>query len=199
MRAVAGGADQVLVARVEEEVVQQGVGGHSAHLCLAVFDGDFPGFGNVFQGSNKAASGWCGVDGAYPGALSGIVFNGDKIQHLQIGGVEQHHGVGQVVCCQHIVAVSGNCDVAHVDAGANFGHHFQIVDIVFGNPAIPGAKVHITAVRAVFGAAVQGEAAGEAVDGLHFVAIEQGDMVVADFHDQEQVHQVRLKHRLIRQ
>ena len=63
---IAGSADKVFVARVEEEVVKPGVGLHSAYLCPVVFYRDLPGFGNVFQGSDEAVPGWGGVNGTYP-------------------------------------------------------------------------------------------------------------------------------------
>ena len=98
-----------------------------------------------------------------------------------------------------MVAIGGDGNVAHVDTGADFCNDFEVVEVVLGDPAIAGTEVNVAAIGAVFGAAVQGVAAGEAVDGFHAVAVKQGYVVIADFHDQKQVHHVGVISRFVRE
>jgi hypothetical protein len=46
---------------------------------------------------------------------------------------------------------------------------------------------------------MKGVTAREAVDGFHPVAVEKGNVMIADFHHQKQVHHVGLVSRLIGQ
>jgi len=108
--------------------------------------------------------------------------------------------VRQVVGDHDVTVVGGNREIARVDAGADFGDQLEIVNVVFTDPAIARCEVNEAAVRGILGPAVQGEAGLEAMDRFEAVAVQQGNVVVAQLDDQEQVEQViHLEHRFVGQ
>src|SRR5690554_511742 len=152
-----GRPDDVAVIQVEEEVVQVVGCLHSVQREIAddglvtcgpyLRPADLPHLGNITQGRDEAVTGRGGIHGADPrGVAIESLYRNDGDQ-FEVTGIQQHQSVGQVVAGQHIVAVGRNSDVAHVDASAYLGGHFQIVDIVLGYPAIAGAKIDVTPVR----------------------------------------------------
>ena len=213
----ARGAQRVGVVLAEEEVVQRFVQHRAAHAQKAVLGqaflhlvvvheavvdrlglgvvADFPQFGDVLERHHEAAPRLGVVHGRHARALAAV----ERVRRigapvLQLG-VEQHHRVRQVVGGHHPLAVARDGDVAHVDAGAHLGHHLQVPQVVLGDPAVARAEVDVAPVRCELGPAVQGKAAGKAVDDLEAVAVEQRDVVVAAFDHHEQVHRVGLPPR----
>ena len=205
-------AQRVGIVLAEEEIVQRllqrraahaqktRLGHRFAHLVIVhqpVVDrrrlrvvADLPQLGDVLQRHHEALARLGVVHGRRARALAAIQqLRGVGALVLQLG-VEQHHGVRQVVGRHHPLAVAADGDVAHVDAGAHLGHGLQVPQVELGDPAVARAEEHVAPIGRELGPAVQREAAGKAVDGLEPVAIEQGDVVVAAFDDHEQVHRV---------
>ena len=200
------------VALVKEEVVQGPVQRRAAHVLVTRFgDGfahlvvvhqavvngsglgvvrDFPDFRQVLERQHKAASRRSVVHGRNArGALAVERGGVETLGQVQVG-VKQHGGARQVVGCHDPAAIAADGHVAHVQAGAHFGHHRQVPQVVLGDPAVARAKEHKAPVGRELGAAVQRVAAGKAVDDLEFVAVQHRDMVVAAFDHQKEVHRV---------
>ena len=211
------GAHDFGVVLGEEKVVErfgqlgpagiQVAGQETAFLVLEVVDeprrnvlglgvvADLPYFRHVFQGSDEAPARRGVIDGGDARAfLARHVPDRMDLEQLEVA-VQQHQGVRQVVGDGNDLAVRRDCDVAGVDAGADFGDHGQVPDVVLGDPAVARGEEDVAAVLGELRPAVQRVAAREAVDRRQAVAVEQGDVVVADFDDDEQVHHVHALER----
>ncbi len=218
--ALARRAEQVAVGGVEEEVVERLLDGDPAqgeqplrggqgllHARLvrmhhagidrprALVGGDLPDLRDVLERHDEAVARPRLVDGADPRALPapGVGRRDDAAQR-QVRRIEQDERVRQVVGDREEPAVGRDGDVARVDPGANLGHHAQIVQVVLGDPAVARGEVDEAPVGRELGPAVQREAAGEAVDGLEAVAVEDGDVMVAAFHHHEEVEGIGREH-----
>ena len=123
---------------------------------------------------------------------------GIGLHQVQVG-VEQRQRVRQVVGRHHPAPVARDRHVAHVQAGAHLGDDGEVPEVVLRDPAVARAEVDVAAVGRELRSAVQRIAAGEAVDALEAVAVDQRHVVVAAFDDDEQVHRVGAPHRLGRQ
>jgi hypothetical protein len=98
--------------------------------------------------------------------------------------------VRQVVADQHPLAVAGHSGVARIETGADLGDHHQMVEVIFADPAVARGEIDEAAVRRKLRSAVQRIAAGKAVQALETVAVEERDMMVAGFDDDEQIQRV---------
>jgi hypothetical protein len=70
----------------------------------------------------------------------------------------------QVIGDHDVAAVVGNREVARIDAGADFGDQFEVVDIVLADPAVARGEVNETTFVRILGPAVQREARFETMD-----------------------------------
>ncbi len=152
---------------------------------------DFPDFRHILQRGNETLARRGVIDRRDARGLVALgVHHRDDLRQRQILRIEHHQRVRQVVGDHHPLAVARHRRVARIEAGADLGDHFQVPQIVLGDPAVARGEVDEAAVRRIFRAAVQRIAAGEAVDAFELVAIEHRDVVIAGFDDDEQVHRV---------
>ena len=221
---IAPRSQKVAVIRVEEEVVERLIESDAAgtelaglrnpldHAGLVAVDepaidrlgivaiGDLPKFRHVLQSDDEAAARAGVVDRADArGCLARTVGGRNHFQRLQVGGIQNDQAVRQVIGRGDVAAIAGQRDVAQIDAGAHFRNNRQVVEVVLGDPAVPRSEEHVAAVRRELRAAVQGEAAGKPVDRLEPVAVEDGDVMVAALHHDEQVQRVRGENGFVRQ
>ena len=211
--AIPRGADQDLVALIEEEIIQKAIelgpahregaglpGGPLLHPVIVhgavidrqgiVRDHDLPDLGDILEGGDEALPGGRGIDGAHPAGLAGFVLDRDQLDGQQVPGVQDHQVVGQVVGHGDIAAIAGHRQVAGVDAGADLGHRLKAVQIEFADPAVPGGEIDEAPVIGEFGPAMQGAAGGKAMEGFQAVAIQDGGMVIARLHHHEEIQRV---------
>ncbi len=217
----AGGAQQMAVALVEEEIVQRLVQRRAAHVVeaglgdgfthfvvvhQAVVDGrslrvigNLPDLRYVLERHHKALA-RCGVvhGGSARCALAVQCGGLESLGQLKVG-VEQHHRARQVVGGHDPAAVAAHRHVAHVQARAHLGHHGQVPQVVLGDPAIARAEEHVAPVGGELRPAMQGVAAGKAREHFKAVAVQHRDMVVPAFHHDKQVHRVGFPLRLVGQ
>ncbi len=141
---VAGRADQMLIGRIEEEIVQVVVQMNAAHgerariretLARAIVMygtlvhrlgvigvADFPHLLEILQGRDEAFSGRCDVYGAYARAVSAIVAYRNHLQRSQIHRIQKHQRMGKVVCHHDIAAIARHGQIAAVDPRTDFGN-----------------------------------------------------------------------------
>ena len=86
-------------------------------------------------------------------------------------------------------------EVAGVDPGPDFGHDLQAVQVILGDPAIAGGEIDEPSLGGEFWATMQGEAAFKPGDRFEPVAVQNGDMVIAAFDNDEQVQRIGGKDR----
>jgi hypothetical protein len=91
---------------------------------------------------------------------------------------------------RHVPAILGDCHIAGVQANPHLDHHFQVPQVELGDPPIARGKENVAAVPGELGTAVQRVAARKAVDRFEPVTIQDGHVMVAAFHHQEQIHEV---------
>ena len=219
--AAARGADQVVVMRVEEEIVEVIVEHDAArcerprhresfcHLVVVheavehrrrvVVVAHFPDFGNVLERGDKALARRGVVHRRHARGLAVVILHIDHLERLEVARIEHHQRMRQVVRDHRIAAVARYREIARVDAGAHFGDELQVPDVVLGDPAVARSEIHIAAIRRKLRPAVQGITRREAGDGFELVAVQDGGMVIAEFDHHEQVERVSLEHRLVRQ
>src|SRR3989338_6945310 len=101
----------------------------------------------------------------------------------------------QIIAHQHRLAVAGHSEVAGVDAGTCFGYHLQIVNIEFADPAVARGEIDEAAIRGELWPAMQRKARLETVNRLEFVAIQNGGMVFAQLHHDEEIKRVGAEYR----
>jgi len=107
--------------------------------------------------------------------------------------------VRQVVGDGNPLAIGRHRGVTGIDAGTHFGDQGHVPQVVFADPAVARGEIDKAALRGKLRPAMQGKAAGKAVDGRQAVAIDQRYMVIAAFDDDKQVHRVGRKGGLVGQ
>ena len=220
--AVPGGADDAVVLLGQEEVVEIAFDRDAAHregdflmgvagVLTVIVDpagkprgwvvliADLPYLGNILEGGDEARARIGGVDGADPGALAFVIPDLDHLQGREFPGVQCHQRMGQVVGHHDVAPIVGDRQVAGIDAGAYLGDVFEIEGVELAYPAVAGGEIDISAPFGPLGPAVQRKAGGQSVDGDEGVAVQQGGVMIPQFHDHEQVGDVGIEQRLVRQ
>lgn len=219
--AVARRAEQVAVGLIEKEVVERFLDRDAAQgeealgggdrLLHALFKGvhhagidrrrlfvggDLPDLRDVLERNDEAVARPRLIDRGNPGAyLAGAIDRGNYATQREVGRVQQHQRVGQVVGDGEKASVGGDRQVSGIDPGAHLGDHDQVVEVELGDPAVARGEVDEASVGRELGPAVERETARETVDRLQPVAVQDGDVMVATLDHDEEVERIGVEHR----
>ena len=209
------GADQVVIAGIEEEIVkgrgdvdpaarEQALFGHQRFLhprLVAVDEAvvigasirvgrDLPYLRHVLQREDEGVAVGRLIDG---GDAAGRALAALHLHHLGDGQVirrQDRQRFRQVAGDGQPFAIRAHRDVAAVQSGADAADLMQGPDVVFLHPAIAGHDEHIAPVGGEFRPAMDGEGGFEPVQHRERVTVEDRDMAVPGFHHQRDVHRV---------